>query len=226
MSVCVGQGRTPQVNVDDLWALRWHWLRNCHAVKYSHMGSEGLQKKHCQLTHSTAASINANWICYSSRKLYINWMQWWHGVLWARDHLRYSKRWCKCVRYSDESTFKLVSWKMDFEFSVPKTKGTIQTFITNRSKCKQLSWYGGAAEQTHWWLEYVRRYHWNGGMYWDCTDTILPSRWCLSWEVHHDNASSHSAFATTAWFCRHTECARLACLQSRSVSNWKCMISH
>ncbi len=28
--------------------------------------------------------------------------------------------------------------KVDFEFSVPKTKGTIQTFISNRSKSKRL----------------------------------------------------------------------------------------
>ncbi len=33
---------------------------------------------------------------------------------------------------------------MDFEFSVPKTKGTIQTFISDRSKSKHLSWFGGA----------------------------------------------------------------------------------
>ncbi len=32
ISVCVGQGRKPQVNVHDLWALRWHCIRNHHAV--------------------------------------------------------------------------------------------------------------------------------------------------------------------------------------------------
>ncbi len=124
--------------------------------------------------------------------------------------------------YSDESTFQLVSGKMDFEFSVPKTKGTIQTFISDRSKSKRLSLYGGAAEQTAWVTGIVRRYYWHGGIYWDCTEYILPSRWCLSWEVHgllyQDNARSHSACATTAWFRRQSECTRLA---SRSVSYWK-----
>ena len=32
ISVCVGQGRKPQVNVHDLWALRWHCIRNHHAA--------------------------------------------------------------------------------------------------------------------------------------------------------------------------------------------------
>ncbi len=53
-----------------------------------------------------------------------------------------------CAQMSQHSTF---FWeKMDIEFSVPKTKGTIQTFISNRSKSKRLSWHEGAAEQTAW----------------------------------------------------------------------------
>ncbi len=43
--------------------------------------------------------------------------------------------------------FSLFPGKMDFEFSVPKTKGTIQTFISNRSKSQRLSWYG--VQQRH-----------------------------------------------------------------------------
>ncbi len=39
---------------------------------------------------------------------------------------------------------------MDVEFSVPKTKGTIQTLISDRGKSKHLSWYVGAAEQRAW----------------------------------------------------------------------------
>ncbi len=37
---------------------------------------------------------------------------------------------------------------------------------------------------------------------------ILPSRWHLSlslWLLDQDNARSHSACATTAWFCRHVD---------------------
>ncbi len=37
--------------------------------------------------------------------------------------------------------FNFFSDKNDVEFSVPKNKGTIQTFISDRSKSKLLSWY-------------------------------------------------------------------------------------
>ncbi len=66
--------------------------------------------------------------------------------------------------------FNLFPGKTDLEFSVPKTKGTILTFISNRSKSKRLSWYGGAAEKHHGWVAYEWRYHWHGGIYWDCTE--------------------------------------------------------
>ncbi len=74
--------------------------------------------------------------------------------------------------------FHLFLRKIDVEFSVPKTKGTIQTFT---SRSKHLSW--GPSVQTAWvthmcegtidmeaYIGMVQRH-------------ILPSRWLLSWEV-------------------------------------------
>ncbi len=54
-----------------------------------------------------------------------------------------------------------------------------------------------------------------GGIYWDCTKIytaikmmyFMGSPWLL---LDQDNASSHSACATTAWF--RSECVRLAYL--------------
>ncbi len=77
--------------------------------------------------------------------------------------------------------FNLFPGKMDFEFSVPKTKGTIQTYISNRSKSKSLSWYRRCSRAN------------SKGDWHMCKGTIdmeaytgivqrhiLPSKWCLS----------------------------------------------
>ncbi len=99
--------------------------------------------------------------------------------------------------------FNLFPGKTDLEFSVPKTKGTILTFISNRSKSKRLSWYGGAAEKHHgeWhmsegtidmeaYIGIVQR-------------NILPSRWCLSWKLHVIiSRQCQFSVSTTAWFRR------------------------
>ena len=48
--------------------------------------------------------------------------------------------------WSDKSTFQLVfGKKMDIKVSVPKIKGTIQTFISERCKSQHLLWYRGAS---------------------------------------------------------------------------------
>ena len=59
---------------------------------------------------------------------------------------------------------------------------------------------------------------------------MLLSRWppfpgtpCL---FQQDNARPHSAGVTTTWLRRHRVCAWLVCMQSRSVSYWKCMAHH
>ncbi len=80
--------------------------------------------------------------------------------------------------------FNLFLREMDGEFSVSKTKRTIHTFISDKGKSKCLSWYGGAAEQTAWVTAICAKVllTWRHilGFYRD----ILPSRWCISWEVH------------------------------------------
>ncbi len=155
-------------------------------------------------------------------------MQWCCRVLWARANLRYQKdseNAC-CTQMSPH--FNLFLGKMDFEFSVPKTKGTIQTFISDRSKSKCLSWYGGCSKANgmgDWhmckgtidmeaYTGIVQRY-------------ILPSRWCLSWEVHGHYIKTMSALILhmlqQRGFVDRSKCARLA---SRSVSYWKCMAHH
>ncbi len=99
-------------------------------------------------------------------------------VLWARAHLR-SKSQKDSENVCCTPHFNWLLGKIDLKFSVPKTKGTIHTFISNISKSNSLSWYGGAAEQTarvtgicvKVLLTWRQRH-------------ILPSRWCLSWEVH------------------------------------------
>jgi len=104
--------------------------------------------------------------------------------------------------------FNLFPGTMDFEFSVPKIKGTIQTFISNRSKSKHLSWYEGAAEQTAWvtgicakvlltWWHVLELYR----------DTVYTAIKMISFMgslrlLDQDIVISHSACATIAWFRR------------------------
>ncbi len=116
---------------------------------------------------------------------------------------------------------------MDGKFSVPQTKRTIQTFISDRGKRKCLSWYGGAAVQMAWVTGICAKVPltWRHilGLYKDIychQDDVFQGKSML---LDQDNARSHSACAKTAWFRSQSECARLA---SRSVSYWKCMAHH
>ncbi len=86
ISVCVGQGRKPQVNVHDLW----HCIRNGHAVVLNiatcveeYFGKLLSLNTVCRCINK----CNLN-LCYSRRKLYISSMQSCCQVLWARAHLR------------------------------------------------------------------------------------------------------------------------------------------
>ncbi len=90
ISVCVGQGRKPKLNVHDLWAFRWLCIRNRHAAMLNittwpqeYFGKPLSLNTVCRCINK----CNLN-LCYSRRKLYINSMQWCHRVLWARAHLR------------------------------------------------------------------------------------------------------------------------------------------
>ncbi len=96
-----------KLNMLDLWALRWHCIRNRHAavLNIATWAQEYFRKPPSFTTVCCCIKkCNLN-ICYSRRKLYINSMQRCCRVLWARAHHRSSKRQWKCVLYSDESTF-------------------------------------------------------------------------------------------------------------------------
>ncbi len=131
----VGQGRKPQLNVLDLWALRWHCIRNRHAAV---LNIATWAQEHFRKPQSAAASRNATWISVTLGESYIS--------ILCSDAAGFSGP--ELISDSQKDNVKMCA--VDFEFSVPKTKGTIQTFISNRSKSKRLSWYGGSAEQTAW----------------------------------------------------------------------------
>jgi len=82
--------------------------------------------------------------CYARRKLYNCSMQRWHQVLWARAHLRWSRRQWKC---SNSACFEKPS------LVLPKTKN--------------LSWYGGCISANDMGDSHVCEGH--GGVYWDYT---------------------------------------------------------
>ncbi len=140
ITVHVGQVRKPQLNVLELWALRWHCIRDRHAavLNIATWAQEYFRKL---LSITTVCccikKCNLN-ICYSRRKLYINSMQRCRWILWAGAHLRCSKRQWKCVLYSDESTFQLVSGKNGFRVLSPKVQRDHPDFHY-RQKQKQTS---------------------------------------------------------------------------------------
>ncbi len=132
-----------------------HKKPSCCGVKYSHMGSGVLQKAtviyHNDNYHKVCCCMkkcNLN-ICYTRRKLCCDAASF-SGPELIPDSQKDSEN-VSCTQMSPNFNYFL--GKMVFQFSVPKTKGTIQTFISDRSKSKNLSWYGGAAEQTTWVTE-------------------------------------------------------------------------
>ncbi len=138
-----GQGRKPQLNVLDLWALRWYCIRNRHAavLNIATWAQEYFRKLLSLVTCIKKCNLN---ICYSRRRLHISPNA---AGFSGPELITESENVC-CTPMSPH--FNLFSGKMDFELSVPKTKRTMQTFISNRSKSKCLSWYGGASEQMAW----------------------------------------------------------------------------
>ena len=75
---------------------------------------------------------------YAKRKVFINFPQNRHRVIWARSPLRWIERQWKHVLWSDESIFQLVQLV--------------------RLGVHHCPWHG--------WSAYMRRYHWCGGWYW------------------------------------------------------------
>ncbi len=168
ITVHVGQGRKPQVNEHDLWALRWHCIRNRHAAVLNI--TTWAQEYHCHLPQYAASSRNATRISVTLGESYTSILcsdaAGFFGPELISDSQKDSENVC-CSQMSPH--FNLFLEKMDFEFSVPQSKETIQAFISDKSKC--LSCMGVQQSKQHGWLKYVRRYHWHGGIYWDCTET-------------------------------------------------------
>ena len=113
ISVCVGQGRRPLLNLRDLRALRWHCMRNHHAtlLNTATCAQEVFRKP---FLLNTVWPCIKKWhlnLCYTRRKLYISSMWRCRRVLWAWAHLTWSRRQWECVLWSDESMFQLVFGK-------------------------------------------------------------------------------------------------------------------
>jgi len=139
ISVCVGQGRRPSMNLCDLWALRRLCMRNHHATLLNTATSakEYFRKP---FSLNTVWRCIKKWhlnLCYTRRKVYISYMQRW--VLRPElisDGLEDSGKVCSGQM---RPCFSLFWGKIDIGLSVPKKKGTNQTFISDRCKSKHLS---------------------------------------------------------------------------------------
>ncbi len=108
-SVCVGQGRKPQLNVHELWAFRWHCIKNSHAVVLNI--TTWAQE---YLTQSTAASINATWISVILGESYTQ--------ILCSDALGFSGPQWKCVvvRWVHIPTYFRVKRMLSFQSKRPK----------------------------------------------------------------------------------------------------------
>ncbi len=130
---------------------------------------------------------------------------------------------CAVLRWVHISTCFWEEWISCSQSQRPK--GSSRLSLATEAKANVCHGMEVQQSKQHGWLEYVRRYHWHGGIYWDCTET-----YCHQDDVFHGKSmviisrqcqvSFCMCDCTTAWFCRQSECARLA---SRSVSYWKCM---
>ncbi len=161
--------------------------RNCHAAVLNiATWAQGYFGKPLSFTTVCCYMKKCNLnIHISRRKLNINSMQLCCWVLWARAHLRLSKRQWKSVLYSDESTFQLVSARNGRWVLSPKNQKD-HPYFHQWQRQKQMS-------VMVWWCSRA-----NGmGDCHMCEGTIdmeayigilqrhiLPSRWCISWEVH------------------------------------------
>ncbi|XP_072136367.1 uncharacterized protein [Mobula birostris] len=113
ISVRKGQGRKPLLNARDLRALRRHCLRNRPATvtiiaawAWEYFG------KPLSLNTIRRCIQKCNLkLYYARRKPYINSMQKFRRVPWARADLRWTERLWNRMLWSDESTFQLVFGK-------------------------------------------------------------------------------------------------------------------
>jgi len=127
--VRVGQGRRPPLKVyESLSAqIALHYKPSCCCVKYSHVLRSILENL-CHLTQSDAASRNATRISVTQGEI------------------------CTSVQCRDAAEFSgpEIQHVLFLEKTSAQSKGTIQTFVSERCKSKHLSWYGGTSVQTAW----------------------------------------------------------------------------
>ena len=124
--------------------------------------------------------------------------------------------------------FSLFLEKTDVGFYVPKMKKTIQT-VTNWKVQKTSLCDGMGVHQCpqHGWSAYMWRYHWCGGLCWNFGDAAVKGMTFprnFSGLFQQDNARPH--YIQRGFVGIECMYAWLACLQSRSVSYWKCMAHH
>ncbi len=105
--------------------------------------------------------------------------------------------------YLDESIFQLVFSSSQSQ----RPKGPSRLSSATEAKANVCHGMGVQQSTQHGWLKYMQRYYWHGGMYWVCTEIYTAIKMMSfkgsPWLLDQDNASSHSACATTAWLHRH-----------------------
>ncbi len=132
---------------------------------------------------------------------------------------------CAVVRWVHISTCFWVKKVLSSQSQRPKRPSRLSS--ATDAKANVCHGMGVHQCKRHGWLGYVRRYHWHGGMYWDCTEAYtaikMTSFMGSPWLLDQDNTGSRSACATTSWFRRHMW---IWLNVSRSFSYWKYMAHH
>ncbi len=87
-----------------------------------------------------------------------------------------------------------------------RPKGPSRLSLAAEAKANVCHGMGVQQSKQHGWLAYVWMHYRHGGIYWDCTKIYTAIK-IMSFMgsprlLDQDNASSHSACATTAWFRR------------------------
>ncbi len=111
---------------------------------------------------------------------------------------------CAVLRGVHISTCFREKWISSSQSQRPK--GPSRLSSAAEAKANVCHGMGVQQSKQHGRLAYVWRYYWHGGIYWDCPEiyTAIKMMSCMGspWLLDQDNASSHSACATTAWFRR------------------------
>ncbi len=170
ITVHVGQGRKPQLNVLDLWALRWHCIRNRHAAV---LNIAAWAQEHFRKPQSAAASRNATWISVTLGESYISILcsdaAGFSGPELISDSQKDNVKMCAVLRWVHISTCLREKWISSFQSQRPK--GPSRLSLATEAKANVCHGMGVQQSKQHGWLAYVQRYYWHGGIDWDCTET-------------------------------------------------------